>query len=377
MRGMARRCKALVPGGMLGALFYAVLFTVPVLAVEKGKAPVPAGTLALMEQRNMELSAPILIRSFKKESVLEVWKQTREGRFALLKSFPICRWSGQLGPKRRQGDRQSPEGFYSITPRQMNPYSAYHLSFDTGYPNAYDRAHGASGSALMVHGICSSAGCYAMTNRQISEIFALARDALAAGQGAFQMQAFPFRMSAENMAKHRADPNIDFWRQLKEGHDHFEATAQEPRVTLAGDRYGFHGRTPELDQIARDHHAQEEARVAMLTKSGAAAIRTTYVDGGQHAIFMAMAKGDPELGDVSRPEALGYAGREVILTPARVVPKPAMAKAAVVNLAAAVPEAPAPAPQPLSALSLMSGAVPILDDRLAKRPWIRLAQFGG
>ena len=101
MRGMARRCKALVPGGMLGALFYAVLFTVPVLAVEKGKAPVPAGTLALMEQRNMELSAPILIRSFKKESVLEVWKQTREGRFALLKSFPICRWSGQLGPKRR------------------------------------------------------------------------------------------------------------------------------------------------------------------------------------------------------------------------------------------------------------------------------------
>jgi hypothetical protein len=127
-----------------------------------------------MAQKNMAPSAPILVRSYKKESILEVWKQTREGRFALLKSFPICRWSGQLGPKRRQGDRQTPEGFYSVTPRQMNPNSAYYLSFDTGYPNAFDRAHGASGSALMVHGICSSAGCYAMTNQQIGEIFAQA-----------------------------------------------------------------------------------------------------------------------------------------------------------------------------------------------------------
>ena len=122
----------------------------PALAVGKAEAPVPAATLALMAQKNMAPDAPILIRSFKKESVLEVWKQTREGRYALLKSFPICRWSGQLGPKRRQGDRQSPEGFYVVTPRQMNPNSAYHLSFDTGYPNAWDRAHGATGSALII-----------------------------------------------------------------------------------------------------------------------------------------------------------------------------------------------------------------------------------
>ena len=166
--------------GLLGA---------PAQAGDKAEAPVPSATLALMAQKNMAPGAPILIRSFKKESALEVWKQTREGPYALLKSFPICRWSGQLGPKRRQGDRQTPEGFYSVTPRQMNPNSAYHLSFDTGFPNAYDRAHGATGSALMVHGICSSAGCYAMTNQQISEIYALARDALRAGQGAVQMQA--------------------------------------------------------------------------------------------------------------------------------------------------------------------------------------------
>ena len=361
---------------MLGALLGLGLWAAPALAVDKASAPAPAATLALMGQRNMAPTSPILIRSFKKEAVLEVWKQTREGRFALLKSFPICRWSGQLGPKRRQGDRQSPEGFYSITPRQMNPNSAYHLSFDTGYPNAYDRAQGASGSALMVHGICSSAGCYAMTNRQISEIFALAREALAAGQGAFQLQAFPFRMSAENMAKHRADPNIDFWRQLKEGYDHFEATAQEPQVSVVGGRYAFAGRTPALEHLARDHHAQELARIAVLAREGAPAIRTTYSDGGQHAIFMAMSRADPELGEISRPEALAYAGREVVLTPARIIPKPVVAKVVVRDLTTTAPEAPAPALPPLKALSLMSGAAPILDGALARRPWVTLAQFG-
>jgi hypothetical protein len=258
----------------------------------------------------------------------------------------------------------------------MNPYSAYHLSFDTGYPNAYDRAQGASGSALMVHGICSSAGCYAMTNRQISEIFALAREALTAGQGAFQMQAYPFRMSAENMAKHRADPNIDFWRQLKEGYDQFEATAHEPQVSVVGARYAFAGRTPALEQLAREHHAQEVARIATLAAKGAPAIRTTYADGGQHAIFMAMSRADPELGEISRPEALAYAGREIVLTPARVVSSPVVAKAVTSALPTIAQEAPSPALPPLKALSVMNGAAPILDGALARRPWVTLAQFG-
>ena len=370
------RMKAVLLQGGLCCVFWFGLLASSAFAAQKAMAPAPAATLSLMAQKNMPLSSPILMRIFKKESVLEVWKQTREGRFALLKSFPICRWSGQLGPKRRQGDRQSPEGFYAITARQMNPYSAYHLSFDTRYPNAYDRAQGATGSALMVHGICSSAGCYAMTNRQISEIFALARDALGAGQGAFQLQAYPFRMSAENMAKHRADPNIDFWRQLKEGYDHFEATAQEPQVSVVGGRYAFAGRTPALEHLARDHHAQELARIAVLAREGAPAIRTTYSDGGQHAIFMAMSRADPELGEISRPEALAYAGREVVLTPARIIPKPVVAKVVVRDLTTTAPEAPAPALPPLKALSLMSGAAPILDGALARRPWVTLAQFG-
>ena len=143
---------------------FALAAAPPVIASTKANAPVPAQTRSLMSSRDMAPSAPILMRVFKKESVLEVWKQTRAGKYELLKSFPICRWSGQLGPKRREGDRQAPEGFYSVGPKQMNPNSQFHLSFDIGYPNAFDRAHGGTGAYLMVHGQCTSSGCYAMTD---------------------------------------------------------------------------------------------------------------------------------------------------------------------------------------------------------------------
>ena len=130
----------------------------------KANQPVPPKLVQAMVEKNMDLNSPILVRIFKTEAELEVWKQDRDGRFALLKTYPICRWSGDLGPKVREGDRQAPEGFYTITPAQMNPQSAYYLSFNTGYPNAYDQALGRTGSQLMVHGDCSSRGCYAMTS---------------------------------------------------------------------------------------------------------------------------------------------------------------------------------------------------------------------
>jgi murein L,D-transpeptidase YafK len=174
----------------------------------KHEAPIPAATVALMRGKNTSPAEPMLIRVFKKEAELEVWKRSASGRYVRLKTFPICRWSGQLGPKRKEGDRQTPEGFYAITASQMNPNSKHYLSFDTGFPNAYDRAHGATGSALMVHGTCSSAGCYAMTDAGIAEIYALVREAFRGGQKAVQLQAYPFRMTAENLVRHRLDPNI-------------------------------------------------------------------------------------------------------------------------------------------------------------------------
>ena len=302
------------------------VFALPALAIDKAHQPVPPAIVATMVAKDMAPNAPILIRTFKKEAVLEVWKQTRAGRYALLKAYPICRWSGQLGPKRKEGDRQTPEGFYPVGPRQMNPNSAYYLSFDLGFPNSYDRANGYHGAYLMVHGTCSSAGCYAMTDKQVGEIYALARDALAGGQAAFQVQAFPFRMSAENMARYRNDSNIDFWRQLKEGADTFDATFEEPKVSVVGKRYAFRATSPEKDQQVADYRARENERIGKLVSDGSAAVRTTYEDGGQHAIFAALLKQGANLGDVSRPEALAFAGRDIVLVPARTKPRVQEAK---------------------------------------------------
>src|SRR5215510_6626309 len=205
--------------------------------------PLSASMVAEIERQNMNKESPILVRLFKEESELEVWKEDRNGDFALLKTYPICRWSGELGPKVKEGDRQAPEGFYTITPGQMNPNSAWYLSFNLGFPNAYDRANDRTGQFLMVHGDCSSAGCYAMTDEQMGEIYALGREAFLGGQKAFQVQAYPFRLTARNMARHRNNPAMPFWRMLKEGNDHFEATRQEPKVSVCEKRYVFDAET--------------------------------------------------------------------------------------------------------------------------------------
>jgi murein L,D-transpeptidase YafK len=310
-------------------------------SVSKGEAPIPAATLALMAARETTAAAPVLIRSYKKEAEMEVWKLSRNGWYVLIKTFPICRWSGQLGPKTSPGDRQTPEGFYSVGPKQMNPNSHYYLSFDTGFPNAYDRAHGGSGSFLMVHGTCSSAGCYAMTDRGVGEIYAIARDALRGGQAAFQFQAYPFRMSAQNIAKHRSDANIEFWRQLKEGSDRFEATGEEPAVAVAGGHYVFGPPSdPAREALAKAHLLREAANVRALVAEGSPAIKTTYSDGGQHPAFAALARQGANLGDISRPEALAYAGIEEVLTPPKPKWRPCLGQGACAPLALRLPASP-------------------------------------
>jgi murein L,D-transpeptidase YafK len=208
-------------------------------SIDRALQPLSSQMLALLEQKHMPIDSPILIRLFKKESEVEVWKQVTEGHFALLKTYPICRWSGELGPKTREGDRQAPEGFYTVRPGQMNPNSHQYLSFDIGYPNAYDRAYGRTGGDIMMHGGCSSAGCYAITDEQIAEIYALARESFYGDQRSFQVQAYPFRMTPLNLVKHLDNPNMPFWRMLKEGNDHFEVTRLEPKVEVCEKRYVF------------------------------------------------------------------------------------------------------------------------------------------
>src|SRR5262245_19202494 len=126
----------------------------------------------------------------------------------------------------------------------MNPKSQYYLAFNIGYPNAFDRAHGRTGAELMVHGDCSSRGCYSMTDEQILEIYSLGRESFFGGQRSFQVQAYPFRMTAINFAKHRNNPNIPFWRMLKVGNDHFEITRQQPKVDVCEKRYVFNAFSP-------------------------------------------------------------------------------------------------------------------------------------
>ncbi|WP_250157534.1 L,D-transpeptidase family protein [Tianweitania aestuarii] len=192
-----------------------------------------------MKTKGMAKTSPIMVRIFKEEGKLEVWKQKNTGRYDMLASYDICKWSGKLGPKYVEGDRQAPEGFYTVQPGQMNPNSSFYLSFNIGFPNAYDRVHGRTGQHLMVHGACSSSGCYSMTDAQVAQIYALAREAFKGGQTSFQIQAFPFRMTAANMARYKDDPNYAFWTMLKEGYDHFEITKVPPKVDVCEKRYVF------------------------------------------------------------------------------------------------------------------------------------------
>lgn len=186
----------------------------------------------------LSLGRPVFMRIFKEEKVLEVWLE-KDRRFVLFRTYPICTFSGDLGPKEKQGDGQAPEGFYWVGPRQMNPYSQFHLSFDLGYPNAYDRAYRRTGSALMVHGNCVSIGCYAMTDAGIEEIYTLADAALRGGQPFFRVHAFPFRMSGQNLERHAGSTWLDFWRNLAEGYARFEADGRPPDAGVREKRYVF------------------------------------------------------------------------------------------------------------------------------------------
>ena len=197
-----------------------------------------------LEARGFRFGAPAFIRIFKKEEVLEVWLQKDSGEYALFLDYPICIYSGELGPKTREGDKQSPEGFYTVGREAMNPNSQYHLSFNLGYPNAYDRAHGYSGSMLMVHGKCVSIGCYAMGDRQIEEIYTLVGSALQRGQPYVRVHAFPFRMTDANLATYSEHRWYDFWRMLKPGYDYFERYHQPPEIDVIGGQYALSGRNP-------------------------------------------------------------------------------------------------------------------------------------
>lgn len=186
---------------------------------------------------------PVFLRVLKngnRDGRVEVWLEDPESkRFELFKTYAVAYFSGELGPKTKQGDRQAPEGFYWISSGRMNSTSSYHLSMDMGYPNAYDQHHGRTGSLLMIHGKAVSLGCFAMTDASIEQIWTLVEGALKNGQPFVRIHSFPFAMTEENLKSRSESEWIDFWTNLKEGWDWFEKTRRPPNVTVEDGRYAF------------------------------------------------------------------------------------------------------------------------------------------
>jgi murein L,D-transpeptidase YafK len=222
------------------------------------------------------LGTPLLIRIFKAESELEVWIRTGAA-YTLFATYPVCYWSGTLGPKLREGDRQAPEGFYTITERQLHHGGRWRRSLNVGYPNPFDRVNGRTGSAILIHGGCDSTGCFAMTDPVNAELYDLVSAALGEGRRHVPVHVFPFRMTDAKLAAIPDGPWTEFWRDLKQGYDSFERTRLPPHVSVCGRRYRVRDATmvePEAEDVAlcpEDRHLiPPEPSVQVAAAGGAA-----------------------------------------------------------------------------------------------------------
>ena len=188
----------------------------------------------------LSLSAQqIFLRAFKEEQVLELWGRAGEkDTFRLIKTYPFCRTSGCIGPKRICGDKQVPEGFYHI--REFNPVSKYYLSLGINYPNASDRFLGSkvnTGGDIFIHGKCVSIGCISITDDLIKELYVVAVEAIAGGQKTIPTHIFPCRMTTRNIEilqqNYGKDTSmVGFWKNLKTGYDIFEINKLVPTVNV-------------------------------------------------------------------------------------------------------------------------------------------------
>lgn len=193
-----------------------------------------------LAEKGLAVGNAMFIRVFKAESELEVWLQKGD-KYEHFATYPVCHWSGTLGPKVSEGDKQSPEGVYTVTQRQLHMIGRHPRSLNLGFPNALDRQFQRTGSYILIHGGCGSVGCFAMTNPVIEEIFSLAQAALKNGQEAIHVHAFPFRMTEDNMRAFALNEWYDFWRNLKDVYDNFEQSRQLARVSVCEGRYWIDG----------------------------------------------------------------------------------------------------------------------------------------
>lgn len=243
---------------LLPLVMLACAFVSPSLAEEPASCSVPRSEISRaayqrlapqleneMREKNLKMGQPIFVRIFKEENELELWVK-KNLRYELFKTYSICKYSGGLGPKLKEGDQQSPEGFYDVTVTALNPWSNFHLSFNLGYPNEYDKLHKRTGGALMVHGKCASVGCFAMNDLRIEEIYTVLDAAMSNGQDHFAVHIFPFRMSWKNLAQHKGSPWIPFWENMKQGYDFFQGHRVPPVISVVEKNYAFQSPRPLL-----------------------------------------------------------------------------------------------------------------------------------
>jgi len=201
--------------------------------------------LKQLQKKNLKLGNPIFIRVIKQTpdtdyGVLELWVQGNAvDTFSLFKTYPICYYSGGLGPKHYEGDGKTPEGFYYVNKTRLNLYSNFHRAFNLGYPNSFDKSKGYTGGYIMIHGSCCSIGCIAMTDKYIEEIWTIGIKALAGGQAFFRVHVFPFYMTESNMKIYSKNKNIEFWKNLKDGFDYFNSNKKPPNVNVRNGKYVF------------------------------------------------------------------------------------------------------------------------------------------
>lgn len=186
--------------------------------------------------QDLRIGDPVHIRIFKQSRELELYIQGRNG-FELYRTYPVCDMSGSLGPKRFEGDFQAPEGFYTVVPERLHPNSDFHLAFNLGYPNEFDRSMERTGSNIMIHGGCASIGCFAMTDYYMEQIYLLAEAALKNGQRNIGVEIYPFRLTEENLSAHASSRWIEFWKSLKPAHDYFAEHRRPARIETAGGIY--------------------------------------------------------------------------------------------------------------------------------------------
>lgn len=189
-------------------------------------------------EKNLDYNSnfKIIFRAFKSEGIFEVWVKT-SNQYILLKEYPICSSSGELGPKRKQGDYQVPEGLYYID--RFNPYSNFYLSLGINYPNSSDKILGEKGNLggdIFIHGSCVTIGCIPLTDSFIKEVYIIAVEAKSKGQAKIPVYIFPTRMSEANFSKIKENQKdnsiIKLWEQLKNAYNNFEKNKTEINFTI-------------------------------------------------------------------------------------------------------------------------------------------------